>query len=186
MLGPSSPRSLRAPSTDVTPPCHPAPVRVASFTDVHADVHSLRAALQRIDTLRCDHVVCGGDLVDYGHFPSEAIALLRERGIPCVRGNHDRWAASDMTLSGDERRWLLALPRSWGSATKATRSQHSESEQGEASKSPGRLTRSQDPAGATSFSVCVEQVGDSVPIAVRDPFRPILDSISVRVRVQRV
>lgn len=88
-------------------------MRLAYFTDVHADVHTLRAALRQIDGLSCDRIVCGGDLVDYGLFPEETIALLRERGVPCVRGNHDRWALQDFSLSPGDRGWLASLPKSW-------------------------------------------------------------------------
>jgi putative phosphoesterase len=68
--------------------------RIAIISDVHADLHALRDALGVIDALGCDRVVCAGDVVDYGLFPEETIALIRERKIPCVRGNHDRWATS--------------------------------------------------------------------------------------------
>jgi putative phosphoesterase len=68
--------------------------RVAIISDVHADLHALQDALGMIDALGCDRVVCAGDLVDYGLFPEEALLLVRERKILCVRGNHDRWAVS--------------------------------------------------------------------------------------------
>ena len=68
--------------------------RIAIISDIHADLHALQDALGMIDALGCDRVVCAGDLVDYGLFPEETIALIRERKIPCVRGNHDRWATS--------------------------------------------------------------------------------------------
>jgi predicted phosphodiesterase len=66
--------------------------KLAIISDVHGDVHALRDALAQIDRLDCDQIVCGGDLVDWGLFPAETIELLRERKIPCIRGNHDRWA----------------------------------------------------------------------------------------------
>lgn len=88
-------------------------MRIAFFTDVHADVHTLAAALAHIDTLGCDHVVCGGDIVDYGLFPQETISLLQGRRVHCVRGNHDRWAQRDGSLTAAERRWLRTLPPSW-------------------------------------------------------------------------
>ena len=68
--------------------------RLAIISDVHADVHALRDALVQIDRLDCDQVVCAGDLIDWGQFPEETLALLRERKIPCIRGNHERWAVS--------------------------------------------------------------------------------------------
>jgi putative phosphoesterase len=65
---------------------------IAIISDVHGDVHALRDALAQIDPLGCRRIVCAGDLVDYGCFPEETIGLMIERQIPCVRGNHDRWA----------------------------------------------------------------------------------------------
>jgi putative phosphoesterase len=89
--------------------------RLAFISDVHADVDALREALDEIDALGCDRVVCAGDLVDYGRFPEKTIALMRERGVPCVRGNHDRWAFSHSELASglsfSALSWLEGLPR---------------------------------------------------------------------------
>jgi putative phosphoesterase len=68
--------------------------RLAVVSDVHADVHALRDALRCIDDMSCDAIVCAGDTVDYGLFADETLALLDERAIPTVRGNHDRWASA--------------------------------------------------------------------------------------------
>ena len=106
--------------------------RIGIIADVHADVHALRAALAQIARLGCDLILCAGDVVGYGLFPEETIALLRERAVVCVRGNHDRWAlgdgspedpfaessaiprdASGWNLSHEARRFLEELPRSW-------------------------------------------------------------------------
>jgi putative phosphoesterase len=104
--------------------------RLAVIADVHADLASLRMALATIERMRCDLVVCAGDLVDYGVFPEETIALIRDRGIPCVRGNHDRWAlgntgpteafgesrhydASGWDLSPAALQFLSELPLTW-------------------------------------------------------------------------
>ena len=56
------------------------------ITDLHADLGALRAALDRLDALGVDRVVCAGDIVDGGDQPEEVIALLRKREIPCIRG----------------------------------------------------------------------------------------------------
>lgn len=115
-------------------------MRIAFISDLHADVHALEAALKQIERLGCDSIVCVGDLVDGGLFPNELISVLRERGIPCIRGNHDRWAlghgsaadpcgeATDMPydataadLSGESLRFLAALPLSWSSEVEGVR-----------------------------------------------------------------
>lgn len=104
--------------------------RLAVIADVHADLESLRLALATIERMRCDLTVCAGDLIDYGVFPEETIALIRDNRTPCVRGNHDRWAlghtgpteafgesshydASGWDLSPAARRFLASLPLTW-------------------------------------------------------------------------
>jgi predicted phosphodiesterase len=72
-----------------------AVTRIAIITDVHADLIALRDALEQIDRLGCEMIVCCGDLIDYGLFPEETITLIRERKILCIRGNHDRWAVAE-------------------------------------------------------------------------------------------
>lgn len=90
--------------------------RLAFISDVHADVHALRDALRRIDALGITAIYCCGDLVDYGLFPEETLRLLKEHGVLCVRGNHDRWAlnpGSDTAawnLSADSMAFLRSLP----------------------------------------------------------------------------
>ncbi|HJX52260.1 MAG TPA: metallophosphoesterase family protein [Polyangia bacterium] len=90
-------------------------MRLAVIADVHADIHALRDALAQAERLGCTAVVCAGDLVGYGLFPMKTINLLRERKIPCVRGNHDRWAtdpkmpgaSSGLLSTPDPFQWLV-------------------------------------------------------------------------------
>lgn len=93
--------------------------QIAVISDVHADVHALRDALAQVERLGIEQVVCCGDLVDYGLFPEETLVLLRERGVTCIRGNHDRWAtkdgadASGWDLSPESVAFLRSLPPTW-------------------------------------------------------------------------
>jgi putative phosphoesterase len=82
--------------------------KIAIISDVHSDVEAVRDALRRIDAMACDHVFCAGDLVDYGAHPEETIALLRERGVPCIRGNHDRWVFTRGAEARDDRGVVLS------------------------------------------------------------------------------
>lgn len=45
-----------------------------------------------------DQVVCAGDIVGYGPNPNECIALMQERKISSVGGNHDKAAVGEMSL----------------------------------------------------------------------------------------
>ena len=102
-------------------------VKLGVITDVHADLGALQAAMARMHDLGVDLVVCAGDIVDGGTDPEGVIALLRERQIPAIKGNHDRWAvtrhdsgepAHDGGYGGLWMRdssidWLRALPTRW-------------------------------------------------------------------------
>ena len=93
------------------------PYQLAILSDVHADLQALENALCQIQRIGCDQIVCAGDLVDYGLFPEETLSLLKARAIPCIRGNHDRWATKDGGASWDLSRgtmkFLSSLPSSW-------------------------------------------------------------------------
>lgn len=114
--------------------------RLAIVSDVHADVHALIDALAQAERLGCDLIVCAGDIVDYGLFPQETIDLLMEKGLPCIRGNHDRWAvgrgradAPEATADGEPRdvsgwdltpgalRYLAERPPGWDAVIDGTR-----------------------------------------------------------------
>jgi predicted phosphodiesterase len=102
--------------------------RLAVISDVHADLDSLRNALARIERMGCDLIVCAGDIMDGGDSPEETIALLRAHAVPCIRGNHERWAVargaaevprrtrrapSQKPLSGAALDYLSHLPTQW-------------------------------------------------------------------------
>ena len=95
-------------------------MRLAVIADVHADARALRDALAQAERLGCKQMVCAGDTVGYGLFPEETVTLLCGRNIPCVRGNHDRWAANPAVagsstgpLSSHALVYLGGLPRVW-------------------------------------------------------------------------
>lgn len=62
-------------------------------TLVLSDIHSNIFALEAIWKYESDSdwIVCAGDLVDYGPYPCEVLAWVREKQVCCVQGNHDAW-----------------------------------------------------------------------------------------------
>lgn len=103
-------------------------MRLALIADVHADVAALRDALAMAARLGCKQVLCAGDTVGFGSHPEETVALLCGRAIPCVRGNHDRWAANPAQsgalathLSSDALLYLGGLPQTWNQAVEGVR-----------------------------------------------------------------
>jgi predicted phosphodiesterase len=75
-------------------------MRLGLLADIHGDMRALEAALRRLETLAVDRLVCGGDLVGYGSEPDAVVAEIRDRGMPCIRGNHDRWAIERRQMLG--------------------------------------------------------------------------------------
>jgi diadenosine tetraphosphatase ApaH/serine/threonine PP2A family protein phosphatase len=64
-------------------------MRYAIISDIHANLEALDTALQHIDTLAVNEIVCLGDVVGYGPNPNECIELIRTRCKHTVLGNHD-------------------------------------------------------------------------------------------------
>ena len=100
------------------------------FSDIHGNVHALKAVLEELDRQNVDFILCCGDVVGYGGNPNQCVEILRERGIPTIAGNHDFAALSlvDITyfndiareailwtrghLTEDNTAWLKELPLS--------------------------------------------------------------------------
>ena len=70
-------------------------MRYALISDIHANLPALEAVLADIDARGdIDAVYHLGDLVGYGPWPDEVVALLRTRAIPGVAGNYDSTTAT--------------------------------------------------------------------------------------------
>jgi putative phosphoesterase len=64
-------------------------MKIALFSDVHANLPALEACLKSIDSEEPDVVYCLGDLVGYNVWPNEVIREIRRRRIPTIKGNYD-------------------------------------------------------------------------------------------------
>jgi diadenosine tetraphosphatase ApaH/serine/threonine PP2A family protein phosphatase len=60
------------------------------FGDIHGNLPALEAVFADIDARGLTNLYCLGDLVGYGTFPNEVVALIRERNIPTLMGNYDQ------------------------------------------------------------------------------------------------
>jgi diadenosine tetraphosphatase ApaH/serine/threonine PP2A family protein phosphatase len=70
----------------------------AFLGDIHSNRPALEAVLEEVDTLKPDIIICTGDVVGYGGDPDFCTDVIRERGIDCVQGNHDRMASNEECL----------------------------------------------------------------------------------------
>ncbi len=89
-------------------------MRLGIIADVHANLPALSRALEHLAAEGADRSVCLGDLVGYGPQPNEVVAVIAERGIPTVIGNHDLVAAGldPLDRSGPEAQKTLSWTRS--------------------------------------------------------------------------
>ena len=63
--------------------------KVAAFGGVYSNHRALAAAIEDARTRGAEAAICLGDLGAFGPNPDRVFPLLREHGIPVVRGNYD-------------------------------------------------------------------------------------------------
>lgn len=86
-------------------------MNIGVISDIHGDYNALEAVLDRLDTLHnADYILCAGDLVGRGPEQDRVVEVIRQRGIPTVRGNHDEWRYD---LTQENTAYLKNLPVDW-------------------------------------------------------------------------
>jgi predicted phosphodiesterase len=73
-------------------------MRIAIFSDIHANLPALEAVLADVGESGPDQVWCLGDVVGYGAQPDECARLAEERCDLCLVGNHDLAVLGDLDL----------------------------------------------------------------------------------------
>lgn len=74
-------------------------MRIAIFSDVHANLEALGAVMEAYKTERIDRYYCLGDVVGYGANPNECANIVREMAEVTILGNHDAAVAGRMDYS---------------------------------------------------------------------------------------
>jgi predicted phosphodiesterase len=64
-------------------------MKIALFSDIHANLPALEAFFSSIDQQKPDAIYCLGDLVGYNVWPNEVVDAIRRRHIPVITGNYD-------------------------------------------------------------------------------------------------
>lgn len=64
-------------------------MKIALFSDIHANLPALEACLKDIEGKKPDAIYCLGDLVGYNIWPNEVINEIRTRKVPAIAGNYD-------------------------------------------------------------------------------------------------
>jgi len=76
-------------------------MRIAIFSDVHANLVALDAVLGDIQRRDVEQMVCLGDIAASGPQPHETIQRLIGLNIPIVMGNGDTWLLDPQPYSGE-------------------------------------------------------------------------------------
>jgi len=79
-------------------------VKLGLITDIHEHVEELQCALAEFDRRGTERILCIGDVVETGVRLHETVAVLAERRIPCVWGNHDFGLCSHPSALASTRR----------------------------------------------------------------------------------
>jgi putative phosphoesterase len=69
--------------------------RAGIVGDLHGEHEQLERLLDEFDAAGVDAVLCVGDIVDGDGDVNRCCAMLEERGVHSVAGNHDRWLLSN-------------------------------------------------------------------------------------------
>lgn len=99
-------------------------MKIAFFSDVHANLPALHSFFKDIEEVKPDAVYCLGDLVGYNVWANEVVEEIRKRFIPTIMGNHDEAlllpvkeddkSNRDITrqiVTDENREYLINLPR---------------------------------------------------------------------------
>ena len=67
------------------------------ITDIHNNAAALRAVLDRLDQMRCDMIICCGDIIGIGPDPEGTVQeMMRIPSLISVRGNHEKYLLEGM------------------------------------------------------------------------------------------
>ncbi len=65
-------------------------MKIALFSDIHANLPALEACLQSIEENKPDAIYCLCDLVGYNIWANKVVNEIRRMGIPTIAGNYDQ------------------------------------------------------------------------------------------------
>jgi predicted phosphodiesterase len=75
-------------------------MKFAIIADIHANLEALQVVLEDAKEQNVTHYACLGDVVGYNANPKECLDIIREMGMPCVKGNHDEYCSMEEHLEG--------------------------------------------------------------------------------------
>ena len=72
-------------------------MRLGVVTDIHNNLTALRVVVEKLQQLRCDKIICCGDIIGIGPYPEETVQYLMQLpNFIAVRGNHEKYLLDEM------------------------------------------------------------------------------------------
>src|SRR5438067_235704 len=96
-------------------------MRFALLSCIHANLPAMDAVLRDAQNMRCETILCLGDIVGYNDRPKECLDLVRARCRASVKGNHDEYCSSSHPLDGFNPRAAEAVEWTRGELSPADR-----------------------------------------------------------------
>src|ERR1044071_9791090 len=75
-------------------------MKFAIIADIHANLEAFQVVLEDTQAQKVTHYAWLGDVVGYNANPKECLDIVRDMGMPCVKGNHDEYCSTDTALDG--------------------------------------------------------------------------------------
>ncbi len=75
-------------------------MKYAIIADIHGNLEALQTVLEDCKAQKVTHYACLGDVVGYNANPKECLDIIRDMGMPIVKGNHDEYCSSEQELDG--------------------------------------------------------------------------------------
>lgn len=88
-------------------------LKIAFLSDVHGNIHALRAVWRWLQERQIHRVICLGDLVGYGANPSESIDFIDEHRVHCTMGSSDARVAYGLGEKFEKREGLSEETLEW-------------------------------------------------------------------------
>ena len=100
--------------------------RIATFSDIHANLPALEAVLADMEARGLTERYCLGDLVGYATYPNEVVAAIQDMNIPTVVSNYDQGVGNDSDDCGCA--YKTAEAKALGNRSIAWTNEHTTSE----------------------------------------------------------
>lgn len=72
-------------------------MKIGVITDIHNNLVALKVVIARLQQMKCDKIICCGDIIGIGPYPEETVQYMMQiPNLIAVRGNHERYLLDGM------------------------------------------------------------------------------------------